>query len=86
MYEEKTYDAVLADAMTALPEDRRENWEYYSMCYYKPPRLKTHLHLDHIFYTPGTSRILSWKLITDSYEGSWGSDHMPIIAEWVLSD
>ena len=80
---EKTW---IQDSMKAVSDP--ENAEYFSMSRYKPLDTvqKTGLHIDHIFYTPNSSRILSWKLITDSDDGNFGSDHMPIIARWKIAN
>lgn len=76
----------LQDSMEAVSDP--ENAQYFSMSRYKPMSTvaQNHLHIDHIFYTPNSSRILSWKLITDSIDGNFGSDHLPIIAEWKIAN
>lgn len=74
------------DSMTAV--DDPENAEYFSMSRYKPMETvkKTGKHIDHIFYTPNSVRIESWKLITDSYNGRFGSDHLPIMVEMLTAN
>ena len=76
------------DAMLALPEKKRENWEYFSMASFKPVSKisKSYRHIDHIFYTPFSSKVLTWKLILDSYDGIYGSDHLPIVIDWKISN
>lgn len=78
----------LDDAMLALPEDKRENWEYFSMSNFKPMSTvaKSHTHLDHIFYTPANSRVLTWKMVTWSKDGVFGSDHLPVVIDWQLGE
>ena len=43
-------------------------------------------HIDHIFYTPQNSIILSWELIINDYNGIYGSDHLPLCVEWKFSN
>lgn len=64
------------------------NAEYFSMSHYKPMSTvkKSGKHIDHVFYTPHASKILSWELITYSYNDYFGSDHLPIICEWKIAD
>ena len=69
------------DTMSAV--ENPENAEYFSMSRYKPMSTvkKSGKHIDHVFYTPNSAKVLSWKLITDSYDGKFGSDHLPIMVE-----
>ena len=88
-YRRMISDPWLADAMLALPEKKRKNWEYFSMSKFKPMSTvpKSYLHLDHIFYTTMNSRVLSWELITySSEEGVFGSDHLPVAIDWQIGD
>ncbi|MBP3483015.1 MAG: exo-alpha-sialidase [Alistipes sp.] len=64
------------------------NAEYFSMSNYKPMNTvpKNGKHIDHIFFTPANSRALSWQLITSSYDGNFGSDHLPIMVEWKIAN
>lgn len=77
-----------ADAMLALPEKKRINWEYFSMSRFKPISTvrKSYLHIDHIFYTPSNSKVLAWQLILDSYDGIFGSDHLPIVIDCQIAN
>lgn len=79
---------IVDDAMLALPVSKRENAQYYSMSHYKPKETiaKNGLHIDHVFYTPANSKVLSWKLILDSYDGVFGSDHLPIVIDWKIAN
>lgn len=38
-------------------------------------------NFDHLFISPGT-HALSWRLITDKYDGDYPSDHFPITILW----
>ncbi len=77
---------VMADSyiMCAAPV----NGEYTSISNYKAkeeiPKNKN--HIDHIFYTPQNSIILSWELIINDYNGIYGSDHLPLCVEWKFSN
>jgi exonuclease III len=79
---------IVNDAMLALPASKRENAQYFSMANYRPKEkiTKNGLHIDHVFYTPANSKVLSWKLILDSYDGMYGSDHLPIVIDWKISN
>mgnify|MGYP003314245153 CR=1 FL=1 len=65
-----------------------ENAEYLSMSRYKSMDTvkKSGRHIDHVFYTPNSVKVLSWKLITDSYDGKFGSDHLPIMADVLIAN
>lgn len=77
---------VLADSYTTCAEP--VNGEYTSIPNYRAkgdiPKNKN--HIDHIFFTPQNSIILSWELIIDDYNGVYGSDHLPICVEWKFSN
>ncbi len=79
---------IVEDSMLALPAPKRENAQYFSMANYKPKEKisKSGLHIDHVFYTPANSKVLSWKLILDSYDGVYGSDHLPIMIDWKIAN
>lgn len=76
---------VIKDALYAV--DTPINAEYYSMSHYKPMDTvpKHGMHLDHIFFTPDNSKVTSWHMITDSLNGQFGSDHLPIMIQWYLA-
>ena len=79
---------IVDDSMLALPVTKRINAQYFSMANYKPKEKisKNGLHIDHVFYTPANSKVLSWKLILDSYDGVYGSDHLPIMIDWKIAN
>ena len=79
---------IVDDSMLALPVTKRINAQYFSMANYKPKEKisKSGLHIDHVFYTPANSKVLSWKLILDSYDGVYGSDHLPIMIDWKIAN
>lgn len=79
---------IVDDSMLALPAAKRVNAKYYSMGHYKPKEkiTKNGLHIDHVFYTPANSKVLTWKLIPDSYDGVYGSDHLPIVIDWKIAN
>ena len=42
-------------------------------------------HIDHIYYTPGLSRVDTWKILSEQHKGIWGaSDHNPIKIQWQI--
>ena len=79
---------IVEDSMLALPALKRINSQYFSMANYKPKEKisKSGLHIDHVFYTPANSKVLSWKLILDSYDGVYGSDHLLIMIDWKIAN
>ena len=79
---------IVEDSMLALSASKRINSQYFSMANYKPKEKisKSGLHIDHVFYTPANSKVLSWKLILDSYDGVYGSDHLPIMIDWKIAN
>ena len=74
------------DTMTAVPDP--QNAEYFSMSRYRSIDTvkKNGKHIDHVFYTPNAAKVNSWKLILDSYDGKFGSDHLPIMTEILIAD
>lgn len=76
----------IGDTMNAVQNP--ENAEYFSMSRYKSMDTvkKSGRHIDHVFYTPNSVKVLSWKLITDSYDGKFGSDHLPIMADVLIAN
>lgn len=87
-YQRLIESGIVDDAMLALPAGKRENWEYFSMSNYKPIETirKNNLHIDHVFYTPSNSKVITWKLILDSCDGIFGSDHLPIVIDWKIAN
>lgn len=72
----------LKDGGMALPLEKRRNWIYASMGGNMPLEKKTKnsRHIDHIFYTPASARPLRWEMNLDwGSNGSWGSDHHPLL-------
>lgn len=76
----------ISDTMNAV--QCPENAEYFSMSRYKSMDTvkKTGRHIDHVFYTPNSAKVLSWKLVIDEYDGKFGSDHLPIMTEVVIAN
>jgi endonuclease/exonuclease/phosphatase family metal-dependent hydrolase len=87
-YQRLIESGIVDDTMLALQAGKRENWEYFSMSNYKPIETvrKNHLHIDHVFYTPSNSKVITWKLILDSCDGIFGSDHLPIVIDWKIAN
>lgn len=58
-----------------------------SMGRYKPleQQKMDNYQLDHIFFTPGLSRVDTWEILCEQHNGLWGaSDHNPIKIQWQL--
>lgn len=64
------------------------NYLYYSQARYKSINTVSQkdVHIDHIFYTPANSKIESWELVIKTYGGYYGSDHLPIVVDWRISE
>jgi len=62
----------------------RENTDIASWNNWKPAhKVSLPENFDHLFISVGT-KALSWKLITEKYNGNYPSDHFPIEVEWQL--
>lgn len=75
-------NTILKDALRTV--EVPINSLYPSLNSYNPvSQLETNgLHIDHLFFTYENSKAYTWKLLTDSYEGQYGSDHFPLLMEW----
>ena len=74
---------VLDDTMTALPPEKRRNWEYYTAGAYRPidQLPKNYRHIDHIYYTPSQMEVLDWEIDNETInDGKYASDHLPVTA------
>ena len=79
-YRAITESGFIDDSLLAVSEP--VNAEYFSMANYKVSNLrKTNKHIDHVFYTPSSVRIVNWHMYIDDFNGKFGSDHLPIIIE-----
>ena len=77
---------LVEDTMLAVPNPI--NVEYQSLTGYKSAEKlpKNGKHIDHVFYTPNSVKINKWELIIKSYDGKWGSDHLPIYVDCVIAN
>lgn len=77
--------SFIDDTMTALPPEKRINWEYYSGSGYTPVDKKpnnVYRHIDHVYYTPNFIEVLTWELdIHTTNDGKYASDHHPITVD-----
>ena len=78
--------ALLKDTMLAT--ENAVNKEYQSHTNYQPAesKPKNGRHIDHLFYTPNSIKINRWELIIKSYDGKYGSDHLPIYVDCVIAN
>ena len=85
-YREITQCGFISDSMNAV--DNPVGREYRSITNYKPADevKKDGRHIDHIFYTPANSKVVYWELVTDSFGGPAGSDHLPVYIDWKIAD
>lgn len=75
----------LLDSMTGAKKS--VNPKMSTMGRYKPidkVAMNGH-HIDHIFFTPGLSRVDTWEILCEQHNGLWGgSDHNPIKIQWQI--
>lgn len=75
----------LKDSMTGAR--KAVNPEMSSMGRYrhKDKVARDSYHIDHIYYTPGLSRVDTWEILSEEHCGLWGaSDHNPIKIQWQI--
>ena len=75
----------LKDSMTGAK--KAVNPEMSTMGRCNPPDkiARNSYHIDHIYYTPGLSRVDTWEILSEEHEGLWGaSDHNPIKIQWQI--
>ena len=75
----------LQDSMTAAR--KAVNPEMTTMGRYNIPEkiARSGYHIDHIFFTPGLSRVDRWEILCEQHCGLWGaSDHNPIKIQWQI--
>ena len=76
---------ILDDTMTALPPEKRINWNYSSGSGYTPFEQKAksvYKHIDHVYYTPSKIEVLTWWLDVETVnDGKYASDHHPITVD-----
>ena len=74
-------------ANSKLAVDDAVNHMYYSQARYKSINTVSQkdIHIDHVFYTPASSKIESWELVIKTFGGYYGSDHLPIVVDWRLA-
>lgn len=76
---------ILDDTMTALPPEKRINWNYSSGSGYTPFEQKAksvYKHIDHVYYTPSQIEVLTWWLDVETVnDGKYASDHHPITVD-----
>lgn len=77
---------IVDDSMDAVANPI--NKQYQSLTGYKSAEKlpKNGMHIDHLFYTPNAVKINNWELIIKSYDGKWGSDHLPIYVDCVIAN
>ena len=72
---------VLADSYNIAESRENEEWYTYNGYRYSETPVRDHRRIDHLFVTPGDSKVLKWVLANHSYDGKYPSDHFPIVAD-----
>jgi endonuclease/exonuclease/phosphatase family metal-dependent hydrolase len=75
----------LKDSMTGAKKSVNTQMSTMGRC--NPPEklAKNSYHIDHIYYTPGLSRVDYWEILSEEHRGLWGaSDHNPIMIKWQI--
>lgn len=77
---------LVKDAM--LMTENTVNRKYQSLTFYEPAynREANGRHIDHIFCTPNSVRIVEWNMIIKDYNGLYGSDHLPIFVDCYIAN
>lgn len=77
---------ILADSYTRCPAKSNADWPTYNGYRYiaTPPANAT--RIDHIFVTPARTKVVSWKIVNNSYGQKYPSDHFPVVIEWSLAE
>ena len=42
--------------------------------------------IDHVFVTPKDTKVVSWRIVNNSYNRKYPSDHFPVVIEWSLAE
>jgi len=75
----------LRDSMTGAKKAINQEMSTMGRC--NPPEkiARNSYHIDHIYYTPGLSRVDTWEILSEQHKGLWGaSDHNPIKIQWQI--
>ena len=75
----------LRDSMTGAKKAINPEMSTMGRC--NPPEkiARNSYHIDHIYYTPGLSRVDTWEILSEQHKGLWGaSDHNPIKIQWQI--
>ena len=77
---------LLEDSMLAT--ENAVNKQYQSYTKYRPAEAlpANGRHIDHLFYTPNSVKINYWELVIKSYNGKYGSDHLPIFVDCIIGN
>lgn len=85
----KPYKTILASQFiddTLLATPNPINGVYPSHSGYKAPKPGKSTHIDHIFYTPNSVRILQWEVDIAGIDGKHGSDHLPVYVDCKIAN
>lgn len=75
----------LKDAMTGAKKAVNPQMSSMGRYRHRDKVARDSYHIDHIYYTPGLSRVDTWEILSEEHCGLWGaSDHNPIKIQWQI--
>ena len=82
VYKTIVTSGLLSDSYSLSFKRENEKWPTYNGYKYMstPPANAT--RIDHIFITNKDNKVLSWKILTDTFKFKYPSDHNPVVIEW----
>ena len=77
---------ILADSYVRCPSKTNGDWPTYNGYKYisTPPAAAS--RIDHVFVTPKDTKVVSWRIVNNSYNRKYPSDHFPVVIEWSLAE
>ena len=77
---------ILADSYVRCPAKTNGDWPTYNGYKYisTPPAAAS--RIDHVFVTPKDTKVVSWRIVNNSYNRKYPSDHFPVVIEWSLAE
>lgn len=78
--------SILADSYVRCPSKTNGDWPTYNGYKYisTPPAAAS--RIDHVFVTPKDTKVVSWRIVNNSYNRKYPSDHFPVVIEWSLAE
>ena len=77
---------ILADSYVRCPSKTNGDWPTYNGYKYLSPPPAAASRIDHVFVTPKDTKVVSWRIVNNSYNRKYPSDHFPVVIEWSLAE